>query len=219
MNFVLPLIQVLCCNRIPRSTLTDYFLDPKIMTSGKLYFDPAFVYFKISDQEFLEMRELMIQVSGKRLKISKVAYYLMLTYAYLSFLSGLVLVLLHFLNPESPRARDTPWLIKIAAFLVPNVALQCYWKYSMRKTCENIEKLFEEQNEQVYAAKGLNWLIHGSLLYIHLKIINQERQDFMFEPSKVNQSLDISQSKKKTSATILDEQQRNSNTQGLLFES
>lgn len=48
----------------------------------------------------------------------------------------------------------------------------------MNKTCKILKEFFDVQNEEVYAARGVNWLTCGTVLYMRLTIVDSELQAF-----------------------------------------
>lgn len=185
MNFFLPCIRLFCCNRTPPSTLTDYYFDPKLVGSGAPVFEAHKIQNKVSETEFLEIREATIKAAGGSLKTTRIAYLLSVIFAVLCFLAGVVLYAIHEIDPSKLPSIDFPLWIKIVAFILPNVILQCFCKFSMSRTCKIIKQFFDVQNEQVYSARGINWLTRGTLLYIHVKIVDSELQAY---PKYINNS-------------------------------
>ncbi len=171
-----PPIQVFCCNRIPKSTETEYYLDPKIMTSGHPNFEPHKIKHKISGQDFSEMRQKMIDAGDEPLKTAKLLYILIRIYAILCIVAGIGIVIFSLSFPDKVKNWKIPVLVNIGVLVIPSTFSQCYWKYSMLKACQKIEKMFEEQNEKVYSKKGVLWGIDTTLMYMRIKVI--EGMDF-----------------------------------------
>jgi len=176
LKFMTPPVQVFCCNRIPKSTETEYYLDPKIMTGGHPNFEPGKIKHKISGLEFSEMRQKMINAGDEPLKTAKLLFIIMRIYAILCIIAGIGILIFGLCFPEKVENWRIPLVINIGVLVIPSTFFQCYWKYSMQRACEKIEKVFEEQNEKVYSKKGVLWSIDKTLMYMRIKMI--EGMDF-----------------------------------------
>lgn len=167
MKNISPCFKMFFCNRIPRSTETDYYFDPKIMTLGTPNFEPYKIQYKISEQEFQEMRIEMIKAGGSKLKKTKIIYLVTISYSILCLASWIFQLIFGF---------QVPVWIGIVMTVIPNMVLQFYWKSCMVKSCEGIARLFDRQNEGIYAARGLHWRTCYTLVYIHIRVLDSELQ-------------------------------------------
>jgi len=170
MNFFLP---CLCCHLIPKSTETDYYIDPNIMTSGEPFFEPTRVQHKISVQEFLEMRQAMRSAGGEDLKLAKMLFIIMRIYTIICFEVFVGILVLGLGFPERFGGLLIPVLVNIAGFILPNLCFYCCWRSCARKAYKNICEVFE-LNEKIYLAKGVKWSINKNLMYVQIKTETNE---------------------------------------------
>jgi len=179
MSFLIPCFHAFCFSSVPKSTETDYYFDPKILTSGKPNFETDMVKYQISEQEFFQMRKAMLEVGDPNLKAMKITFILMVIHAILCFMVAAGIGIFALCFSAKIAQLFFPSLGLIASFVVPNLVLQWYWKYAMGKACKIIEKLFESQNDIVYSLKGISWILtHGNLKYIHIKNVEAELRSF-----------------------------------------
>ena len=73
--------RIFCCSNIPKSTNSDYFFDPRVITIGLTRFQPEKIQNTVEDHEFQKMREEMITVGGSNLKTAKSLYFSMVVFA------------------------------------------------------------------------------------------------------------------------------------------
>ena len=191
MNKVMHYIQWFLRVSIPKSTATDYYFDPKIMTIGEPEFDPIQIRYKVSELKYLELREEMIKVGNGRLKRTKSIYLFLVAFTLLCLLAWIAQFVLIVIFQMGSTPVKILLIINVAGLLIPNLALQCYWRVSMKKTCNLLEELFEAKNSEIYRAKGVNWLTCGTLVYIHIQMMDTELQAF---GEYANTSLDRSSS-------------------------
>ena len=176
MKNIMPCVKVLFCNRIPKSSKSNYYLDPKIMTFGTPKFEPEKIQNKISEQEFHHMRALMINIGGEKLKKAKRIYFIMVAYAVLCFVGWLFQIIFQLIFPS--KNLQTSMAVSILVTVLPNMMLQCYWKSSMLKACEEIARLFDRENKRIYTARGINWQTCYTLIFIHIRILDSELESF-----------------------------------------
>ena len=197
MNFIMPCIQLFCCNRVPNSTKTDYYLDPKIMTKGEPIFKPKKVQNKITEDEFLEMRKEMIEAGGEDLKRAITIYKILTIYAITCFMTWVVLTIFEIIDRENAEKYDVPMVVGILTTAVPNIVLQCKWKSAMKKSCKNITEMFEQKNLTVYLRRNIQWLMKNTLVYVQIKLIDPEDQQQPDADGKTGQSFSSQKSEKK----------------------
>ncbi len=176
-DFIMPALQLFCCNRIPNSKEADYFFDPKIMTDGKPIFEPEKIKNRISEKEFEEMRKEMVEAGGLELQKAKKFYKWLLIYVLFCFAIWITQIYFAMTSTQGFRALKTPIVISIICTAVPNMYLQCYWKYYMKKACANLTKLFEEKNQSVYASKSVQWYTRKTLMYVHIMVSDVKMVD------------------------------------------
>lgn len=204
MSSLLRYMRIFLFIRVPKSTKKDYYFDPKIMTLGEPDFDPERAQSKITELEFLQMREEIITLCGDALGWTKNIYLFLMAFTFICFMAWifqLVLATIDFIKGDS---FTFSWLINLVCLLIPNICLQCYWRGLMNEVCGMINLLFEKQNQQKFSEKGVNWSTCGTLVYIHVKIRSPKK--LQMKAMKVfageNQTAKIDESQQKTEITI-----------------
>lgn len=172
MNCMMKFIQLMCCKRTPKATSNDYYIDPKLMLLGTPQFDSSKVGNKISEHEFLRMREAMIKEGGGWLKGAKIFFILVALYSLGCTAFGLGSVILKVASPDTDF--EIPIVVNIVVMVLPNIILQMIWIFCVWKARNLIRDFLDWQNDSVYAARGINWLTCNTLMYIHIKVWNAD---------------------------------------------
>ena len=173
MNCFMSCIQFMICKRTPKATEKDYYVDPKIMLLGKPYFEPHKIQNKISEAEFLEMRKKMIIAGGGFLSAAKFFFVLTVLYALACTVVGIGLAVYQRAIIDDPDDFEVPLWVNIAVLVLPNILFQLFWIISGAVAAKRLRRFFDEQNQKVYSARGINWTSKGgALMYIHIKIVN-----------------------------------------------
>jgi len=168
----MPCIQLFCCNRVPKSTKTDYYIDPKILTRGEPKFIPAKIDNKISELEFQDMRKEIFHAGGADLKRAMLIYKILLVYVVICFMIWVGQAIFAAVDTEKIKEHKIPFIVVFCCTAVPNITLDCKWKAAMKRACKNINQLFEQKNQEVYSKRGVQWLMHNTLVYVHLKLVD-----------------------------------------------
>ena len=167
MNPFMTCVRCLCGKRVPKSTYTDYYFDPKVVLFGTPVFDPKKVQNKISEQEFPKMREAMIREGGNWLIAAKILFVLVLIYSIVGAVAGILSI---------SKVFDMFFGTQALIFMMPSIILQMIWIFCGWKARNKIRDLFDWQNERYYTARGVNWLTCGTLLFIHVKITEKDAE-------------------------------------------
>ncbi len=149
-------------------------MDPKILTSGDIKFDPERVKNKITEQEFYHVRQGMILAGGEDLRKARITYKILLVFVVICFIVWVGQIIFGVVDPEEYKKKKLPMILSIVFTAVPNTALHCYWKSFMKKTCRNIAKYFEKQNEAEFSDRGVQWGINNTLIYIKIMTLDSQ---------------------------------------------
>lgn len=170
MSSLLRYMRIFLFIRVPKSTKKDYYFDPKIMTLGDLDFESEKAQSKITDLEFLQMRQEIINLCGDTLRWTKNIYLFLMAFTFICFMAWIVQLVYATIDLIKGDSFTFSWLINVVCLLIPNICLQCYWRGLMNEVCGMISLLFEKQNQMKFNAKGINWATCGTLVYIRVKI-------------------------------------------------
>ena len=170
----MPCIKFWFCDCIKTSTDTDYYVDPKLFSLRKPIFEPEKIQNKVSESEFLQMRSEMATAGGKWFTVAKVNYTLIILHATLCllFFAAKMIARVFF----DKKILEFSQVIQITGLTLPHITEQICMRIFMKKACVGVQKLFDSKNEEIYSARGVHWLACGTLVYIHIKIIEDETE-------------------------------------------
>ncbi len=174
MNLLMPCIRIAFCDCIKKSTDTDYYVDPKLFSLFKPKFEPEKIQNKVSESEFMGIRNQLGNAGGGWFTASKVNYILTMIHAVLCL--GVFLAQVIAKKFYDKEILEISTAIKITCLILPNIILQISMKIFMKKACIGIQKFFDSKNEEIYAERGINWLTCGTLIFIHLKIVGEDTE-------------------------------------------
>lgn len=161
-------IRVLGSLATPPSTPTDYYFDPKVMTLGTPKFDSNAVQGRVSAEEFIALRDKMIQAGGDELSKAKKAFYVMMftmTALVIAFITKLVLVF-----GMGDYMTQNEYVIYFVIFFIPNILVVCFWQSVAGDAAKKIQAMLNQENAQIYASRGIKWIISHHSKYVQVKI-------------------------------------------------
>ena len=129
----------------------------------------------------------MIEAGGFWLASNKFFFVFFFLYSQLCAIFGLGSGIYNIIVAEGKRL-NLPLIVNIAVMVIPNIVLQFLWILSVCKTVKVLNRFFERQNQSVYSAKGINWLMCGNLMYIRIKIVDSDSEMQVFAKSIGNRS-------------------------------
>ncbi len=172
MNFIMKIVQLLVCKPTPKSTETDYYLDPKLLLLGSLTFKPSKLQNKLSKEEFIEMREEMKKIGGGWLTAAKTFLILFLIYSPPCTILGAGTMIYNiFFDGQDFKI---PWVVNICGMLFPNLLFQIFCVICMYKACQNLKPFFALKKNPIYSSRGIKWISYNHLLYIRISLIDPE---------------------------------------------
>lgn len=176
MNFIMPCVQAFFCNCLKKSTDTDYYVDPKLLSFRKPVFEPEKIQNKVTESEFMEIRNEIANAGGKWWTSTKFVYIFMIIHAVLCFAAYFGKLIASAIFDKRIEALEVSTVVNITCLMLPNIISQICMKIFMKKACIGVQKFFDAKNEEIYTARGINWLTCGTLLFIHVKILETETE-------------------------------------------
>lgn len=161
-------VRFFCCSRIPRSTPTDYYFDPRVVTIGPKRFSPEKTQNLVSEEEYKKMREEIITSGGSNLKTAKILYFALIIFALITFAWWVVRIVLA--ATGSYHFSKAAIIISIVLTIVVNILLNRAWAVFMKKGAVDVQQMFERQNQAVYGSKGITWSTCQTLVFVRIQI-------------------------------------------------
>ena len=185
-------LRLLCCSGIPKSTLSDYYFDPRVATFGVRRFQPEKTRNIVSDDDFDDMREEMMIAGGTSRKMARLCYFLIWAFALVCLVWFIVRIVLSATGTHS--FSKVLIIASIVVTIVVNIALNMIWILCMRRAAGNIQVMFEKKNKGVYSTRGIYWSTNKTLAYIHIRIVAvkaNKAQGIALNPVKAKKMRDL----------------------------
>jgi len=180
---MLRIARTLCALSTPSSTPTEYYFNPRLVTSGSTDFNPEKANGRVSLEEFNALREKMIQGMGSDAKSVKAMHYVSIIAVVLYIIYWVAKIVL--MSAGILRLTQNQSLILIAAVTVPFILLMCYWRACSTRAAGKVQAVLNKENH-VFAQRGLNWRIGPMLTWIRLSLSDpnyQPPQAFYGQPN------------------------------------
>ena len=169
-----------------KSTQTQYYFDPKIVTLGKPKFDSHLNGGRISEEEFLDVRKRMIRAGGLNLWLVKWLFTTTIIFIFLLVICYFIIVV--YQHPESGYISWKDTLVYSTIVLVSAIFGRCLWQRAFKKAHGNMDNLLQIETNKVYANRGVVWKIDEDLKFMHVHLTNGSKY---MPPKHLNISLPV----------------------------
>jgi len=193
-----------CCHSIPKSTETDYYWDPKLVTSGEPNFEPAQVSNKISKQEFSEMRQTMRSAGGEDLKSANLLFIVLRVYIVLFIETFVGILIFGLALTERIENLKNALLINFVVWIIPSFAFLCWSHYYVRKAYKKICKVLELSGK-LYLLRGIVWIMSKDLMFVQIKVVEGLDLQQFSGLGKVNQLVEENNLEKNISFDVINQ--------------
>lgn len=176
-------VRTLCALYTPSSTSTEYYFNPRLVTSGSTDFKPEKTNGLVSLEEFNELREKMIQGMGPDAKSAKTMHTVSIIALILYIVYWIAKIVL--IATRIIRLTQNQSIALVVVVTIPFILLICYWRSCTTKAAGKVQTVLNKENH-ILGQRGLNWRIGPMLTWIRLSLPDanyQPPQAFYGQPN------------------------------------
>ena len=192
---------------IPQSTENSYHFDPRIINAwAKPRFDPEKTKNRISNEEFLYLRDKVIQNGGSSIKIARFLWFLrrLLLLVWLAIFTWRF-ILIFTDNSHEKSDLILQAVIYAVGILVLIILVRILGDYYAKRGTRNIKTFLNQQNTILYNRRNLNWRIHPTCVFMQLGMDEDAKGSLYVPPNTHFSSQESEFNRRKDTQKLLDD--------------
>jgi len=166
--------RLICALSTPTSTPTEYYFDPKLVTSGSTNFNSEKANGRVSAEEFNQLRDKIIEALGPDASKAKCMHYFSIIAVFLYALYWVAKIAL--VSARIIHLTQSQGLILVMAVTIPFILYMCYWRSFTTKAANKVQDVLNKENNHTYVSRGLSWRVGPMLTWIELSMTEANYQ-------------------------------------------